>query len=64
MKSYNHCSGGEGKEHKSIKEYICSHPKSIGIKKVVFAETEHDLLSGDRLDVYFEYNGNKHIQLR
>ena len=61
MKSDNHGASGEGKEHKSIKEYICSHPESIGIKKVVFAETEHDLLSGDRLDVYFEYNGNKHI---
>lgn len=53
--------GGEGKEHKSIKEYICSHPESIGIKKVVTAKTEHELLSGDRLDVYFECKGNKHI---
>ena len=61
MKSYNHGSGGEGKEHKSIKEYIRSHPESIGIKKINFAETEHNLLSGDRLDVYFECKGNKHI---
>lgn len=63
MKSTAHDVGGEGKEHKSIKEYICSHPESIGIKKVVAAKTEHDLLSGDRLDVYFECRGNKHIAI-
>ena len=63
MKSTAHGVGGEGKEHKSIKEYICSHPESIGIKRVVAAMTEHDLLSGDRLDVYFECRGNKHIAI-
>lgn len=63
MKTTGHGVGGEGKEHKSIKEYICSHPESIGIKKVVTAKTEHDLLSGDRLDVYFECRGNKHIAI-
>ena len=59
MKSSGYGAGGEGKEHKSIKEYICAHPESIGIKKVEFAETEHVLLSGDRLDVYFEYKSRK-----
>ena len=59
MKSSGYGAGGEGKEHKSIKEYICAHPESIGIKKVEFAETEHILLSGDRLDVYFEYKDRK-----
>lgn len=63
MKTTGHGVGGEGKEHKSIKEYICSHPESIGIKKVVIAKTEHDILSGDRLDVYFECRGNKHIAI-
>ena len=47
-------SGGEGKEHKALKEYIYNHPESIGIKGVKFSETEHDLLSGDRLDVFFD----------
>lgn len=61
MKSSNHGFGGEGKEHKAIKEYICSHPESIGLNKVILAKTEYDLLSGDRLDVYFESKGNKHI---
>ena len=63
MKSSGHGTGGEGEEHKSIKEFICSHPESIGIKKVVSAKTEYDLISGDRLDVYFECKGNKHIAI-
>lgn len=46
--------GGEGKEHKALKEYIHHHPESIGIKGIKFSETEHDLLSGDRLDVFFD----------
>lgn len=47
-------SGGEGKEHKALKEYIHNHPESIGIKGINFSETEHDLLSGDSLDVFFD----------
>ncbi len=46
--------GGEGKEHKALKDYIANHPEMLGIKMVKKSETEHDLLSGDRLDVYFE----------
>ena len=52
---------GEGPEHKAIKEYIVKHPESVGIrKKVVIKETEHDIPSGDRLDVYFQFrDGNR-----
>ena len=46
--------GGEGKEHKAIKEYVYKHPESLGITGVTRKETEHPLPSGDRLDVYFE----------
>lgn len=45
--------GGEGPEHKALKEYVASHPESIGLPKNAEAETEHILLSGDRLDVFF-----------
>ena len=45
---------GEGKEHKALKEYILKHPERLGYSDIVFAETEHILPSGDRLDVYFE----------
>ena len=46
--------GGEGEDHKKLKEYIYIYPKAIGIKDIKAKEMEHILLSGDRLDVYFE----------
>lgn len=55
--------GGEGEEHKILKEYICQHPESINYKDVDFAETEHILPSGDRLDVYFELSDGTHVAL-
>lgn len=45
--------GGESEAHKHLKEYIASHPKSIGLKSKAPGENEYILLSGDRLDVYF-----------
>lgn len=45
--------GGEGEEHKRLKEYIAKNSKSIRVKSKVEGEQEHILLSGDRLDVYF-----------
>jgi len=56
-----HGYGGEGKEHKTIKEYIAKHPESIGLKNVKMAQTEFDLLSGDRLDVYFECKNKRNV---
>ena len=53
-------SGGEGEEHRKLKNYIATHPEVIGIEKVIYCATEYELLSGDRLDVYFECKGNKH----
>lgn len=47
-------SGGEGKEHKALKEYVATHPEAIGLKDVAACDTEHVLPSGDRLDVCFE----------
>lgn len=46
-----HGYGGEGVEHKELKEYIASHPVLVGAKENGI--TEHILLSGDRLDVWF-----------
>lgn len=52
--------GGEGKYHKELKEYIYNHPERIGIHNIKKKEKERILLSGDRLDVYFELdNGTK-----
>ena len=55
--------GGEGAEHKALKEYIHNHPESIGIMGVKFSETEHALLSGDSLDIYFECSRKKHYAI-
>lgn len=54
-------SGGEGKEHKAIKEYVKANPYVLGIRNVVYAETEHILPSGDRLDVYFVLKDGTHV---
>ena len=53
--------GGEGEEHKSLKEFIAKYPDKVGIKHVVFAENEHYLLSGDSLDVFFKLKNGNHV---
>ena len=53
--------GGEGREHKELKEYIFQNPESIGLKNVALKEVEHELPSGDRLDIYFELSDGTHI---
>lgn len=56
-------SGGESVYHKKLKEYVCKHPEMLGIKDkdVIERETEHQLLSGDKLDVYFETSDGSKI---
>lgn len=55
--------GGEGEEHKKLKEYVLNHPDKFGLKNVVYAETEHVLPSGDRLDVYFELKDGTRVAI-
>lgn len=55
--------GGEGEEHKKIKEYISKHPEVLGYKDVVLVETEYILPSGDRLDVYIELSNDTHVAI-
>ncbi len=46
--------GGEGERHKTLKEYVATHPESIGLKAGTPNGTnEHPLPSGDFLDVSF-----------
>ena len=52
---------GEGPQHKALKEYICAHPESIYIRNVVKSDMEYILLSGDRLDIYFEQKDGTRI---
>ena len=53
--------GGEGIEHKKIKDFISNNPNSIISKAVEETETEHILPSGDKLDVYFKLKNGNHI---
>lgn len=55
--------GGEGEEHKVLKEYIAKPPESIGLKGVKYTKTEYNLLSGDRLDIYFECRKKQHYTI-
>ncbi len=53
--------GGESEEHKKLKEYVAYHPKSIGLhNNLAPGDIEHNLPSGDKIDVFFE-NKNEHI---
>lgn len=61
IRSGKHYGAGEGPQHKALKEYICAHPESVGIRNVVKSDMEYILLSGDRLDVYFEQKDGTRI---
>jgi hypothetical protein len=53
--------GGEGEEHKNLKEYVLNNPKSIGLSDVEDAQSEYLLPSADRLDVFFRLTDNTHV---
>lgn len=57
---------GEGPQHKALKQFIFEHPEAIGLNNVTFRDTEYILLSGDRLDVYFEqdYGGRIAVEVK
>lgn len=58
--SAKHGFGGEGEEHLKIKDFIINHPEVLSIKRVAFSQKEYVLLSGDKLDLYFECKNNTH----
>lgn len=46
--------GGEGEEHKRLKDFVSQHPELLNLKGVISRiETEHRLPSGDAIDVFF-----------
>lgn len=53
--------GGEGENHKKLKEYVYNYPESVGIKNVKDREMEYNLLSGDRVDILFVLNDGAKI---
>lgn len=53
--------GGEGYNHRKLKEFVYYHPESVEIKDFKERKMEHILLSGDRLDVFFELNNSSKV---
>lgn len=51
----------KAKNIRNLKKYISEHPEVLGYKNVELVETEHILLSGDRLDVYIELSDGTHV---
>ncbi len=60
--SYSYGSS-ESSFHKALKEYILNHPNEFSIPNVIVKEKEYMLLSGDRLDVYFQLKDGKQIAI-
>lgn len=57
----NYGFGGEGTHHKELKQFILDNPQVIGIYKYKEKSTEHILLSGDRIDVWFRLEDGTEI---
>lgn len=53
--------GGEGMEHKKMKEWIAKNPKEIGIAGVEDTKIEYAFPSGDMVDILFKLSGNKDV---
>lgn len=56
---YSHYS--ESEAHKKLKTFIAENPSTINLNNVETAQNEFILLSGDRLDVYFELKDRTRI---
>ncbi|MDH5390209.1 MAG: EVE domain-containing protein [Candidatus Bathyarchaeota archaeon] len=52
---------GEGREHKMLKEWVAYHPESIGLTNVQKVDVEHDFISGDAADIFFEIRGDRYV---
>jgi hypothetical protein len=59
LKTRKYGSGGEGIEHRKLKEWIANHPDAIGLKNVKKTSVEYTFPSGDKADVIFELENNQ-----
>jgi hypothetical protein len=46
--------GGEGDQHRALKDWVARHPEVLGLARTAAGVTERPLPSGDSLDVSFE----------
>ena len=61
VKTSKYSQYSESQYHKKLKKYIADNPSTIGLTNIIFAENETPLLSGDRLDVYFQQKDNTRV---
>jgi len=58
--SRKYAAGGEGVEHKKLKEWVAQNPKELELANVKNTEIEHVFISGDVADVVFELESGKY----
>lgn len=59
MKRLANYGGGEGNDHRTLKEWVANNPSILGVRRrVPVGQMEFALPSGDSLDVSFEFNHN------
>jgi hypothetical protein len=52
--------GGEGQNHKKLKDWVLNHPEEIGLHHVMDRHMEYEFPSGDRADLVFDLAENRH----
>lgn len=52
--------GGEGRDHKDLKEWILAHPEALGLSHVVDRAAEYRFMSGDAVDIMFAYRSERY----
>ncbi len=52
--------GGEGYNHKKLKDRVFNHPEEIGLQHVIDRHSEYEFPSGDRADLVFDLAENRH----
>jgi len=53
-------SGGEGTDHKNLKQWIADNPHVIGLRNVRKTNVEYSFPSGDTADIVFELKNNRY----
>lgn len=52
--------GGEGREHKKLKEWLSEHPEKLGLTNVTNVAIEHTFPSGDSADLVFTHKAGRY----
>lgn len=60
LRTRKYGAGGEGRQHKKLKDWVANHPDGIGVCDVVSTEVEYQFESGDAADIVFELRGKRY----